>query len=114
MEISVDDLPSGIRKIALRGRMDMEGTNEISLKLTAHAATGENGRIIIDLSLVEFIASIGLGTLVTNAKTVRRRGGNLVLLNPQPIVAKVLKSTGIDDIVPVYDDFDAACTAVLA
>lgn len=114
MQITVDDLSNGIRKISLQGRMDLEGTNEISGKLTAHAATGEKSSIICDLSLLEFIASIGLGTLVTNAKAARRRGGNLVLVNPQPIVAKVLATTGIDKIIPVYDNYDAAVAALLA
>jgi anti-anti-sigma factor len=101
MELVYADLDDGIRKIDLKGRLDLEGANAIDLKFTALTATQKNF-IVVDLSGVEFIATLGIATLVRNAKAARLRSGNLVLLNPQPNVANVLATTRIDTIVPVY------------
>jgi len=111
MELVYADLEDGIRKIDLKGRLDMEGANAIDLKFTALTATQKN-YIIVDLSGVEFIATLGIATLVRNAKAARLRAGNLVLLNPQPNVANVLATTRIDKIVPVYWNLDEARTHV--
>ena len=43
MEISVETLESGIKKITLRGRMDIEGTNEIALRLSSETSTEKSG-----------------------------------------------------------------------
>src|SRR5262245_15385442 len=111
MELVYVDLEDGIRKIDLKGRLDMEGANSIDLKFTALTATQKNF-IIVDLSAVEFIATLGIATLVRNAKAARLRAGNMVLLNPQPNVANVLATTRIDKIVPVFWNLDDARTHV--
>ena len=100
MELHYVDFEDGIRKIDLKGRMDLEGANAIDLKFTALTATQRNF-VIVDLSGVDFIATLGIATLVRNAKAARLRQGNLVLLSPQPNVANVLATTRIDQIVPV-------------
>jgi anti-anti-sigma factor len=113
MELAYVDLDDGIRKIDLKGRLDLEGANAIDLKFTALSATQKN-YIIVDLSGVDFIATLGIATLVRNAKAARLRMGNLVLLNPQQNVANVLRTTRIDQIVTVCQDLDQARVQVRA
>src|SRR5262245_13768427 len=93
----------GIRTITLQGRMDLEGANAIDLRLTALVAT-DRTFVVVDLTGVEFMASMGLATLVRGAKAVRLRQGNLVLFNPTPPVRHVLASTRIDQVLGVYHD----------
>jgi anti-anti-sigma factor len=50
--------------------------------------------------------------LVSSAKAVQKRGGKLVLLNPQPLVADMLTSAGISMIIPVHTDLTEACEDV--
>lgn len=111
MQLTSTDLPDGIRKIDLAGRLDLEGADAIDLKLTVLIST-ERTFAIIDLAAVEFLASIGIATLIRNAKAVRRREGNMVLLNPQPSVAKVLSSTRIDEMIAVCYSLADARTLV--
>jgi|SRR5215471_18592328 len=113
MELAYADLENGVRKIDLKGRLDIEGANAIDLKFTSLAAT-QRAFLVVDLSLVDFIASLGIATLVRSAKAAKLRKGNMVLLNPQPNVAKVLAATKIDSVLPVYLDLDAACAFVLS
>jgi anti-anti-sigma factor len=91
--------------------MDVEGSREIDLKFTTLAASRQ-AFVIIDLSLVDFLSSLGLGTLVRSAKAQMSRQGRVVLLSPQPHVAKVLETTQVDQIVPVVYDFEEARRAV--
>ena len=113
MELTYADLENGVRKIDLKGRLDIEGANHIDLKFTA-LATAQRAFLVIDLTLVDFIASLGIATLVRSAKAAKLRKGSLVLLNPQPNVAKVLAATRVDQVVPVCTSLDEAVALVLA
>jgi anti-sigma B factor antagonist len=110
MELAVHDLDSGILGINLSGRMDIQGTQQIDLKFTALTSTRRT-QILVDLSGVTFIASVGIRTLITNAKAQKLRGGSMVLYKPSEQVEQVLRATGIDAIIPVAHDIAAALKA---
>jgi anti-sigma B factor antagonist len=107
MELVVDELDSGILGIKLSGRMDIIGTQQIDLKFTALSSTRKT-QILVDLSNVTFIASIGIRTLINNAKAQKLRGGSMVLYKPNKQVEEVLNATGVDTIIPIAYDIDAA------
>ena len=107
MELAVQELESGILGINLSGRMDISGTQQIDLKFTALTAS-RRARILVDLSNVTFIASVGIRILISNAKAQKLRGGCMVLYKPSNQVEEVLKATGIHTIIPIAHDFDAA------
>jgi anti-anti-sigma factor len=113
MQMTVSKQEDGVTLLKLSGRMDIDGTGEIDLKLTTAAA--EDGVLMItDLSGVGFMSTIGIGTLIRVAKAVRRRGGNIVILNPRPVVRLVLEKTRINEIIAMVDDYTAAVLAVKA
>jgi anti-sigma B factor antagonist len=107
MELAVNEIDAGIVSINLSGRMDIVGTQQIDLKFTALAST-RRAQILVDLSNVTFIASIGIRTLINSAKAQKLRGGSMVLYKPNKQVEEVLKATGIDTIIPIAYDIDAA------
>ncbi len=107
MELAARDLDSGILGISLSGRMDIMGTQQIDLKLTSLTAT-RKAQILVDLSNVTFLASIGIRTLVNVAKAQKLRGGSVVLYKPTNQVEEVLKATGIATIIPIVHDMEAA------
>ena len=107
MELAVSELDAGILGIDLSGRMDIIGTQQIDLKFTALTST-RSAQILVDLSKVTFIASIGIRSLINNAKAQKLRGGSMVLYKPSSQVEEVLRATGIDTIIPIAHDFDAA------
>lgn len=113
MELTYADLENGVRKIDLKGRLDIEGANAIDLRFTALAVT-QRAFLVVDLTFIEFIASLGVATLVRTAKAASLRKGKLVLLNPQPNVAKVLAATRVDQVVPVCANLDEAFACVLS
>jgi anti-sigma B factor antagonist len=107
MELAVNEIDSGILGINLSGRMDIVGTQQIDLKFTA-LTSSRKAQILVDLSQVTFIASIGIRTLINNAKAQKLRGGRMVLYKPSTQVEEVLRATGIDTIIPIAHDIDAA------
>lgn len=113
MELTFEDLEDGVRAIRLTGRLDLEGADEIDLKLTSLAAARQ-AFVVLDLALVEFLASIGVSVILRTARAAASRDGRLVLLSPRPNVADVLARTQIDRIIPVYRDFASARSAALS
>jgi anti-sigma B factor antagonist len=100
-------LPDGITHLILNGRLDLEGTQAIDQKFS-FATTTHKENIIVDLSGVSFMSSIGIRLLVTAAKAQVNRGGKMVLAAPQPLVRKVVEMAGIDKLIPLAVDIEAA------
>ncbi|MBO9650681.1 MAG: STAS domain-containing protein [Variovorax sp.] len=113
MDLRSEQLAEGIEKISLVGRMDSVGGHDINTRLAALVASRKM-LAVVDMSEVSFLASIGIRTLVVNARAQSLRGGVMALANPQPVVAEVLKMAGIDSIIPVYPDVDSAFSALVA
>ena len=113
MELQYSELPNNIRLIKLKGKLDIIGTGEIETKFAGYCG-GENVRVVVDLSEVDFIASIGIRLLTLTAKSAGSRGGKMVLLNPAPDVDHVLDVTGIPSVIPVYSQMESAETVLLA
>ena len=112
MNLESEMIDHGITKVLLNGRLDIEGTNAIDMKFTALTST-KKAEILIDLTHVSFIASIGMRTLLSSAKALSKRGGKMVLFNAQPLVKDALVTAGIDTLIPMFDDMDAAVAALL-
>ena len=113
MEIHYSELDNGIGLINLSGRLDIIGTGEIETKFAGYCA-GEKARVIVDVSGIEFLASIGIRLLILTAKSIASRGGKMTLLNPIPDVLYVLELTGIPAIIPIYSQLESAEAILLA
>ena len=111
--ISHEDVGDSLRRIIITGRLDTPSTNAIAPQLKELAAVDRKG-IVVDLSAVEFAASIAIGQFIVNAQAVKARGGLLVLVaSGTSIVMMSLKSAGIDQIIPVHQYLPEAYAAAL-
>jgi len=101
MQISIDD--AGVTAtVTLKGRLDMVGSGVVSAPL-ARLSEQKQG-LIIDLSGVAYMASVGIRQLVITARTLTRRGGRLVLLKPTKTVEEVLTLSMTDSLIPIARD----------
>jgi anti-anti-sigma factor len=104
MSITFEDVSDQFRRITISGRLDAQGADAIAIKFASLTATAAR-RIVVDLSGVSFLASIGIRAFVTNAKALKQRGGKMVLFTGNnEIVSKTLESTGIDTLIPMFAD----------
>ncbi|MGA1474287.1 MAG: STAS domain-containing protein [Prochlorothrix sp.] len=107
MHLEITDLDNQVRQAKLTGRMDMKGTQAIDTEFTLKLGSCRLP-VLVDLSGVDFLASIGMRTLVSAARGVENHGHKLVLLNPQPLVKEALVAAGFDQLIPICDDRDSA------
>jgi anti-anti-sigma factor len=110
MEIVTSEDSGSTARIALQGRMDIAGAEVVALPLATLA--GAKQGLIVDMSGVSFIASIGIRHLVTAAKSLSRRGGRLVLLSPTALVTEVLTTSGLTDLLPIVQSDAEALAAI--
>ena len=114
MSIAFEDDSENIRHITITGALDIAGTQAISIKFSALAASDQR-RVIVDLTGVSFLASFGIRDLLVNAKAQERREGKYVLyVGSNENIIKTLEVTGIDQLIPMFTDADEAKKAVLA
>jgi anti-anti-sigma factor len=104
--IDVKDLSGGVTEVKVVGRMDIKGVFAIEDGFSSVA--DEKHKVIVNMEEVSFLASLGIRTLVMSTKAVAAKGGDLVLLNPQANVEKVLKSAGIDQTIKIFTSRDEA------
>ncbi len=65
-------------------------------------------RIVLDLSELEFIASIALGELISLRHDLQTYGGQLRLAGANPHVEDVFKKTRLAELFPMFKDPDEA------
>ena len=113
MNITEEQLSNDVTKINLSGRMDIEGVSHIEAAFSSMTAPPRMA-LIIDMSAVPYMSSIGIRALLINAKAVGKRGGKFILLSPEQNVKNVLETSGIDQIIPIYSDLNEAIAKVSA
>jgi anti-anti-sigma factor len=86
--------------IQLAGEADLTNAARLNALLTAQLSGGTR-QLTIDMSGLRFADSASIRALVLTARALRERGGSLVLLRPQPQVARVLELLGADQIITI-------------
>jgi anti-sigma B factor antagonist len=113
MSVSHEDVGADLRRIAIFGRLDMEGADSISPRVMELVAEPKKG-VVIDLSAVRFLASVGIRVLVASAKAVQQRGGKVALVVAQgSSVSMSLEATGLGALVPIFTNVAEADEAAL-
>jgi anti-sigma B factor antagonist len=108
--MTTEELPAGITKVILNGSLDIAGAAAIDMKMNLVA--GSSRKVLVDLAGVTFIGSMGLRTLIFPARAVTSKGGKMVVVGPTPLVADILKTSGLDTVVPIFADYQAALDAL--
>ena len=114
MSISHTDVGDNLRKIVILGRLDIPGTESVAGELEKLAAAPKKG-VVVDLSSLKFLASIGIRALFKSAKAVKERGGRMVLVvgNNSSVVMS-LEATGVNNLVPMFKSNAEAERAAVA
>lgn len=108
--MDVEELAGGITKVGLHGRLDT--TQAALTELPFNKVAMEKRRILVDLSRVSFLSSYAIRILLVGAKIVDGKDGKLVILCPDGNVSKVLKTAGIDALIPLFATEAAAAAAL--
>jgi anti-sigma B factor antagonist len=114
MSISHSDVGQDLRTIVITGRFDLSGSDSVAPQLAELAAAPRKG-VVVDLSSLKFLASIGIRALIGSAKAVQQRGGKMVLVvGGNSSVRMSLEATGVSELIPVFEIVSDAERAAVA
>ena len=103
MELTFRDDTVGVWSVlSVEGELDMHTSPALQDALQP-LGKGDSPKVAVDLSSVPFMDSSSLGVLVVELKRLREAGGALALVGVAGSPRKVLSITGIDRVIPVYD-----------
>ena len=104
-EVAVEVI-DGWQVLRLAGEVDVATAPRLRDRLVQLINEGPP-RLVVDMSGLSFIDSMGLGALVSGLKRARAHDGDLRLAGPSDHVAKVLEITRLDQAFVVGDTVEA-------
>ncbi|GII79757.1 hypothetical protein Sru01_47390 [Sphaerisporangium rufum] len=96
--------------VAVEGELDLFTAPFLRDEIR-EAVRQDGSRLVLDLTGLSFMDSSGLSVLIEAWRLTTGDGGGVSLAAPQPPVARILRTTGLDRRIKVYSDVDAAVTA---
>lgn len=99
LEISVAAGSAG-PVMTLAGEADLTNAAALGEALATQVSSGAR-RLTVDLSGLRFADSASVRTLVLAGRALHEQGGVLVLVRPQPAVARVLTMMGVDQAITI-------------
>jgi anti-sigma B factor antagonist len=111
-EVQREELEGGIRAFKVRGELDMNTAPELEERLE-EAISSEDALVILDLTECEFIDSTGIALVVRTWQRLDRAGegggnGRLVICSVNAQVMRLLKITGVESSIPLYEQREQA------
>jgi anti-anti-sigma factor len=106
LEITIVESGENLIHVVVSGRLDLPHAGEFEKELKRISA--RQLPMVIDLSRVDAIASLVIGMLVVCAQGPTRRERRVVLVHPSPLVEKVLRTTKVDQVLPIAADVEQA------
>ncbi len=107
MDLKVVDVKPGLTHIALEGKLDVEGEEQIGRQFE-QLTSGASKPTVVDMSEVTYLASLGIRLLFTCAKSLATEGKKMVVVNAQPMVEETLRTSGTAGLIPIARDMEEA------
>lgn len=95
------DFSGGLLVVRITGEIDHHSAVEMRSGIDAEIFEKRPEKLILDLSGVDFMDSSGLGLILGRLATMRKVGGELVVINPNEGVMKILKLAGAERIIKI-------------
>ncbi len=97
----------GIPLIRLAGRFDAEAAAFVKGQI-ANLVSEQHPNLVVEMSQVGFIDSMGLAALVSGLKLCRKNRGVLKLVGLQPPVRMLFEITRLDQAFELHEDVTSA------
>ncbi len=92
--------------------LDASMADVLLVKLRDELAQGKAVKLVLDLSGVNFIDSVALGTLVVLLRQVKEARGRLALAGLKGHSLRVMEVTGLEKVFELYENVAAAVEAL--
>ena len=98
--LTEDTLDDERHLVAVRGDLDLHTAPELR-EVLARAIDDGRSRIVVDLTETSYMDSSGLTALVVAHKRLRKRDGQLVVVNVDPSIGRTFEITGLHLLFPL-------------
>ena len=100
--------------VSLRGEFDIETVPEIDSSLRRALGPFFHARhLVMDLSEATLVDSTFISYVVRLTGNVRAEGCDVVLARPRGHVRRVLRTVGVQNVLPIYDSLETALDVAL-
>jgi anti-anti-sigma factor len=103
---------SGIPVLALDGRLNQASADALHAAAMEIAGDESCRALIVDMGGVDFIASVGIRSLIRPSQALSMRGGKLAVANLNPQLSEFFSLTGLDKMFRVYESVADAAAGV--
>ncbi len=100
MPLQIVPLDANTTRLVLDGRLDAPGCEKVETQFTA-ATSAAQGNILVDLTKVEYIGSLGIRLLISNARSMQRRSRKMVIFGAQAQPQDVFETVALADLIPI-------------
>ncbi len=115
MEVTSDVYGDAI-VVRVKGRIDQNSAAKFQQELTSRVDTAIEIRqqIVVDLSKVDYISSVGLRALMIANKQAQPKGVTIRVASLQEVVKEVFTISHFDKVFPTFDEMPKALLAAAA
>ena len=110
VEVTFERL-DGVLFISAKGRL--EATSASGFLTAVRAEIGDDDRaVIMDFERLEYLGSAGLRVVFMTASDLEKRDAGFAVCSPPKPIAKVIKLSGMEQLIPVHPSREDALAAL--
>lgn len=110
--LQVDVSPAGESHVVrLVGSASIEESEELRITLD-QLLTEKTPNLVLDLSGLTYITSVGIGALVAAHHRTRKLNGRIVIVKPSPAIQRLLALIHIDRLIDTFPTADEALSSI--
>lgn len=113
MDLITAEIAGPVSCVRLSGRLDAAAADQVGVRFTA-ATAALTRPAVVDLSEVDFVASMGLRLLISSARALSSKGHKMALFGATGMTRETLENAALDKLLPIVDTQDQALAAVNA
>ena len=107
MLVQVEEKGPVVLIVVKEERLDAHNSSELKTQMLNLFEEGKTN-LVVDLEMVRFVDSSGLGSLVSGFKNASARNGNLKLCSLQPQVKSMFELTRLHRVFEIFANIDEA------
>lgn len=101
---------SGAIVLTVEGDVDLATASTLAQHLD-NAISVQPSAVVVDLSGVDFLASVGMSVLIAAREKAHHVGSILVVVADGPTTRRPMELVGLDVAIPLFTDLDSAVNA---
>ena len=105
------DRHDGVLIVSANGRLESANAAEFYKTVNAEI-DGSDRAVIMNFEALEFLGSAGLRAVFMTASDLEKRGAGLAVCSPPKPIAKVMRLSGMNQLIPVHSSRAEALAAL--